>query len=203
VAVAFDYVVRVACKGNRGDDRAAVFERDAGLVLALADGAGGTSHGATAAEAVVKSARTLASDADVMSMLEQLDADAARLDGGQTTAIVLVVDDAGLRGASVGDSEAWFVDHDQRINAITRDQVRKPLLGDGARVTALAAQWPGDVTLLVASDGLFRFAKDADIARLAVDADLEAAADALVGLVRLRAGTLADDVSLVLVRRRR
>jgi serine/threonine protein phosphatase PrpC len=197
----FEHVVRVCAKGDAGDDRAAVFQHEACVVVALADGAGGTSNGARAAEAVVESASTLPPDADLASALEDLDADASRLGDGQTTAIVLVIDNHGVRGASVGDSEAWLVDFDQRIKKLTRDQIRKPLLGSGASLTSVADSWPGDVTLLVASDGLFRFAAVADIARIVVGDDLGRAADELIALVRTSNGALQDDVSIVLVRR--
>jgi hypothetical protein len=45
-----------------------------------------------------------------------------------------------------------------------------------------------------------RYAKPADIARLAAGADLDAAARGLVELVRLRSGALPDDVTVVLCR---
>ncbi len=57
-------------------------------------------------------------------------------------------------------------------------------------------------TLLVASDGLLNYAKRADIVTIVNGPDLEAAAAALVQLVRLPSGNLADDVSVVLVRPR-
>jgi serine/threonine protein phosphatase PrpC len=58
----------------------------------------------------------------------------------------------------------------------------------------------GTATLLVASDGLFKYAAHREIARLARAADLEVAARALIDLVRLPAGGLQDDVSVVLCR---
>ena len=55
-------------------------------------------------------------------------------------------------------------------------------------------------TLLVGSDGLFKYA-DADAICGAVrDAPLGAAPERLVGLVRLRSGALWDDVSILLCR---
>jgi hypothetical protein len=55
--------------------------------------------------------------------------------------------------------------------------------------------------LLVASDGLIKYAKQASIARIASGADLASAARSLVDLVRLRSGQLQDDVSIVLCRK--
>ena len=192
-----------------GQDRVVVFGRDEWLVVALADGAGGTSNGAFAAQAVVDAARDLArpgdrSPEDCVALLQALDADPRRLHGGQTTAVLLVLDDVGLVGASAGDSEAWLVDPDQRIKSLTANQLRKPLVGSGAQVTPFRDTALGragaEITLLVASDGLFRFAAAADIARIVVGDDLATAAEQLVSLVRTPTGALLDDISLVLVR---
>jgi hypothetical protein len=53
---------------------------------------------------------------------------------------------------------------------------------------------------LVASDDLLRYAKRTDIVRIASSADLNAAARALIEIVRLANGTLQDDVAVVLCR---
>jgi len=134
-------------------------------------------------------------------ILQTLDRDTARLHGGQTTAIVVVLGDAAIRGASVGDSEAWLVYADQRIEALTANQIPKPLLGSGAHVTPTAEVELAEATLLVASDGLFRTAKPMDIARIARMANLDLAANALIDLVRTDVGNVVDDVSVVLARR--
>ena len=200
LAGGFEYVVRVQPIKGTGQDRAAVFERDRGLVIALADGAGGTSNGEIAAQAVVDTVCTLAAaDADWSVVLRTLDGDTHRLDGGQTTAIVLVVDDRGIRGASVGDSEAWLV-YDDRVDMLTMSQQVKPLLGAGGHPVSTHAGALDAATLVVASDGLFRYARPIDIARTAMDADLDHAAERLIDLVRLPNGRVHDDVSVVLVR---
>ncbi|HEX5058729.1 MAG TPA: SpoIIE family protein phosphatase [Kofleriaceae bacterium] len=203
IAGSFEYVIKIQPMRGEGQDRAAVFERnDGGITIALADGAGGTSNGDLAAQAVLDTVQVLAgSDADWSVILQTLDRDTARLRGGQTTAIVVVLDEAKIRGASVGDSEAWLVYRDRRIEAITGNQERKPLLGSGAHVMPTSEAALGEATLLVASDGLFRTAKPMDIARIAAGPDLAAAADNLVDLVRTDIGAVLDDVSIVLVRR--
>ncbi len=81
-------------------------------------------------------------------------------------------------------------------------QVRKPLVGAGAVPTAFACEPIGDATLVVASDGLLKYGARRDIARIAAGPDLAAAVHQLVELVRLPAGGLQDDVSVVLCRRR-
>jgi PPM family protein phosphatase len=202
IAGGFEYVIKIQPMRGEGQDRAAVFEREyGGITIALADGAGGTSNGAIAAQAVLDTVQIIAgSDADWSVILQTLDRDITRLQGGQTTAIVVVLGDA-IRGASVGDSEAWLVYADQRIEALTANQARKPLLGSGAQLTPIVDAALGDATLVVASDGLFRSAKPMDIARIAAGADLTAAAEALVDLVRTDVGNVLDDVSIVLARR--
>ena len=168
IAGSYAYALRLLPMRGNGQDRAAVFERDdGGLVLVLADGAGGTSHGEVAAQAVVDTVQALARvDADWSSTLCSLDVDSERLRGGQTTAIVLIVGET-IRGASVGDSEAWLVSPDGRIEPLTANQVRKPLVGAGCEPIATTGATLGTGTLVVASDGLFRHANARDIARIA------------------------------------
>jgi hypothetical protein len=62
--------------------------------------------------------------------------------------------------------------------------------------------FPAESTLLVASDGLLRYANSNVIARIARGRSLAAAANALLELVRLPSGHTQDDVAVVLCRRR-
>jgi hypothetical protein len=78
----YEYAVEIA---REGQDRAAVIVRPDGLVIALADGAGGTGNGAEAAQAVIDA---VAAGRD----WQELDDDPARLGHGQTTAVVLSLD---------------------------------------------------------------------------------------------------------------
>jgi serine/threonine protein phosphatase PrpC len=212
VANPFRHAVAIAALRGAGQDRAAVLEIADGLVIALADGAGGTANGALAAQAVIDAAASASAAAGApatpgttttspswSALLSELDRDPARLGHGQTTAIVLAVTRGAVRGASVGDSTAWLL-HGSDIDDLTDGQTRKPLLGAGSHPFTIAAAPIGDGTLLVASDGLVRYARPADIARIASGPDLAAAAHALVELVRLPSGGLQDDISVVLVR---
>jgi serine/threonine protein phosphatase PrpC len=91
------------------------------------------------------------------------------------------------------DVGPWHLD-------LTKDQVRKPLLGSGsAKPVAFRAERPRG-TLLVASDGLVKYAPRDRICRLALEKDLPSAGRKIVDLARLRSGQLQDDVSLVLCR---
>lgn len=194
----FLHVVEIAAARRHGDDRAQVFTTADGIVIALADGAGGTGNGARAAQAIIDAAGT-SRTTDLCALLDELDADGARLGHGQSTAVLLAVSETGISGASVGDSGAWLIVGANAVD-LTAGQQRKPLVGDGCVSYRIAAPPLADGTLLVASDGLLRYAKEADIARIASGADLHAAARALVDLVRLPNGQLQDDVSIVLCR---
>lgn len=170
-----------------------------GVVIALADGAGGTSGGERAAKAVVDRVASVASHAyDWQQLLADLDH--AQIGYGQTTAVVLWVTREKIVGASAGDSGAWIVTKEGVVEDITRAQHRKPLIGDGAIVTPIEHGALAGGTLLVASDGLLRYAKTGDIARIARGANLDVAAKELVELVRLPSKQLPDDVSVVLCR---
>jgi serine/threonine protein phosphatase PrpC len=200
----FAHAVEVFSAGRSGQDRAVVVERDggAGLLIALADGAGGTGRGAVAAQAVVDAAaRFVGKKFDATNVLARLDADLMQL-GGQSTAVLLEVDASSVHGASVGDSAAWVV-HDGGIIDATAHQNRKPLVGDGGVPASFQVGALTGGTLVVASDGLFRYAKREDIVRLSRGPDLRAAVRALVDLVRLSNGDLQDDVAIVLCRQLR
>lgn len=191
------YVVAIA-NGSSGQDRAHVVQMDDGIVVVLADGAGGTGRGADAASAVI-AAIERAPTADAASLLYEID-EPSKLGGGETTAVLVSVTRSQLRGASVGDSGAWLVSGAD-VTDLTAAQERKPLLGAGATPVELRGELSLGATLLVASDGLLRYAKPADVARVLRENNLATAAAALVELVRLPSDGLQDDVSVVLCRR--
>lgn len=189
----------IAVEGARGagQDRAVVVVDHDRLVVALADGAGGTANGDAAAQAVIDTVvreAMLAFEAE--SLLIRLDDELLAL-GGQATAIVARLDGERICGASVGDSGAWLITSREIVD-LTNAQRRKPLVGDGCCPVAFEASISAGATLVVASDGLLRYASRGDIARVVRGQDVETAARALIDLVRLPAGTLQDDVSIVL-----
>jgi PPM family protein phosphatase len=183
------YVVRVHAARGTGQDRAVFVPRAGGAMIVLADGAGGTARGAEAAQRVIE---RLSLDVD------ELDLELAAL-GGQSTMVAIEIDGPMLHGISVGDSEAWVVDGDT-IEDLTAHQHRKPLLGDGAIGVPFAATFVKG-TLIVGSDGLFRYVKrDAIVAACRLES-LGEVVDALVTAAQLPGGGLQDDLSLVLCRR--
>ena len=81
-------------------------------------------------------------------------------------------------GASVGDSGAWLIGRDGWED-LTEGQVRKPLLGSGvAEAVGFASAFGG--TLLVATDGLLKYAAASRLVSLARNGELETVAAELV-----------------------
>jgi serine/threonine protein phosphatase PrpC len=200
--------------GERGaeacQDRASIVPVDDGLVLVLADGAGGLGGGALAAHAVVAAVTNACANnssnvwtaAFWVEVLGSVDAQvAASAHGGQSTAVVCAVGRE-MVGASVGDSIGWLVDA-SGVSDLTAGQSKRPLVGSGQAVVAAIASELGTATLLLASDGLARYACRAKIAAIAISAELAESTGRLVALVRLRSGALHDDVSVLLCRRER
>ncbi len=177
---------------DRGQDRVDLRMYSDALVIALSDGAGGTGNGARVAELVVD--RLLCADRD----WDALDEAAMRL-GGQATGIAIRIDADGIRGDSVGDSAAWLFRGDDAIE-LTAHQQRKPLVGDGCLPVSFRHAAIDGATLVVASDGLWRYAKLADIAAIAQQHDAARALSLLVELVRLPDRSLQDDVSIAIAR---
>ncbi|HSK02348.1 MAG TPA: hypothetical protein VK932_13945 [Kofleriaceae bacterium] len=199
---AFIHATELCPRRGAGQDRISVSAtRDRGrdrVVIALADGAGGTAGGERAAEAVIEAVAAAQGD-DWAAVLTELELDPDRLGPGQTTAVVVTVTLDGIRGASAGDSGAWVI-RDGQIEDLTHGQQRKPLIGDHSVARPFAAGPLGGGTLLVASDGLLRHGRPDEIARIASGPDLAAAARELVGLVRLPSGEVPDDIAIVLCR---
>jgi serine/threonine protein phosphatase PrpC len=188
-------------------DRVAVFAQAGVAFAVLADGAGGMAGAAEAAETVI----TIASQWDpcdvlascgggAASRLEAMDMDhalARAAHGGQCTAVVVALDGESVAGASVGDSAAWMVGED--LVNLTASQHRKPLVGSGR---AVAVPFVADLSgrrVLVASDGLWKYAHAARVREIATIEDSEDAATRLLELVRLPSGKLQDDVSIALL----
>ena len=187
-------VIAPARGDGDGDDRARVVETKTGLIVALADGAGGTSHGAETAQAIVGSINP--ERMNWGTLLATLDNGHVR---GQSTAVIVEIAGDMITGTSVGDSGAWLVRDDDALD-LTIAQHRKPLVGSGCTPVAITPV-PFVGTLLVASDGLLRYVKREAILRTARIPELAVAARLLVDLARLPNGQLQDDVAVVLIRR--
>lgn len=123
--------------GNpENQDRGAVIETSTGLVLVVADGAGGRSGGteaaATAVESVRQKANQLRDASACVALLQSMD-QAISQDrvAGETTCALAVVTRNSVYGASVGDSGVWVIKESGFVNLAER-QSRKPFIGSGS-----------------------------------------------------------------------
>ena len=191
------------------EDLVAIQGFGAGVLLVVADGAGGSGCGRLAAEAVVDHARQClagARDAENPASWAQClkEVDEALLkggSGGETTAVVLTITDRGIAGASSGDSGAWLITEAGRVD-LTRHQRRKPLIGSGEALPVAFADADFRGVLLMASDGLFKYAPPGRICEVALTTRLEDTPRRLIDLVRMPSGGLQDDVGLILAARK-
>lgn len=190
-----------------GEDRVRVVERDGQLIVVVADGAGGLGGGATAAELVVSMVSSSPADSQPthdarywVSKLLDIDAALARAGGGQAAAVAASVCRGEVVGAAVGDAVAWLISPSEILD-LTVQAARKPLLGDGAAIprpfgpVRLASS-----TLLLATDGLWKYAARQVIGQRVLRAATPGPCTELIDAVRLRSGGLQDDVGVVLVR---
>jgi serine/threonine protein phosphatase PrpC len=169
----------------------------------VADGAGGTGSGAAAAAMACSIAaqrlRTggAGTPEDWAKCLYEADQAVVRT-GGQCTAVVVEVSEGRIFGASVGDSGAWLLMGKANID-LTENQHRKPLLGSDEAMPMAFGPIALSGRLLIATDGLFKYATDRDIAQRAIGVSVSEAVARLIEGVRLRSGALQDDVAIILV----
>jgi serine/threonine protein phosphatase PrpC len=189
--------------GGRGEDRVLVEQFGARTLAVVADGAGGTGSGAAAAgmacSIAVQRLRTQGpgTPEDWARCLYEVDQAAVRC-GGQCTAVVVEIAEGRVFGASVGDSGAWMLTGKTFID-LTENQNRKPLLGSDEALPMGFGPIELSGRLLIATDGLFKYATESDIAQRAMGVPLNEAIERLIAGVRLRSGALQDDVGIILL----
>jgi PPM family protein phosphatase len=206
----FQHVRVFGSNRTQTEDAAEVFDHGDSVVVVVADGVGGIHGGATASRALVAAVRS----ADAASALfnvrhwsdvfRSTDTALARTSGGQSTGVVVAVRESGIVGVSTGDSEAWVI-HRDSVEDLTVGQNVKQRLGSGHVMPTPFASGPlgGPLwgVVLVATDGLLRYAARDIIARIVRDNPIALAAEKLLELVRLPSGKFHDDVAAVLVGR--
>jgi hypothetical protein len=184
------------------EDRVAILEHDDRLVIVVADGAGGSGGGEEAAETVVREVSIAASEAhdseSWCSVLRQID---FRIPCGESTCVVVELVDGHIQGASVGDSQAWLI-RDGELLDVTRDRIRKPLLGSTRSEPVGFSQEFSRGWLIVSTDGFCNYVKREAFLQQILWLDFAVLARRLVEMVRLPSGELWDDVGIVACRKR-
>jgi serine/threonine protein phosphatase PrpC len=189
--------------GGRGEDRVLVEHYGSRTLAVVVDGAGGTGGGAVGAAMACSIAaerlRTQGSGTaeDWARCLYEVD-QALVQTGGQCTAVIVEISGGHLFGASVGDSGAWMINGKAVID-LTEHQHRKPLLGTDEAMPMGFGPIELSGRLLIATDGLFKYATESDIVQRAMDGSVNEAVDKLIAGVRLRSGALQDDVGIILI----
>jgi PPM family protein phosphatase len=195
--------VEEAVRG-RGEDRIAVTAFAGGRAILVADGAGGVTGGARATDLLCGALSTEVSGPhDWAQWLRSRDrAMAAEAACGLAAAVVLsVADDGALHGASVGDCEAWVFSSGAEAFELTGTQRHKPMLGSGDAQPVAFSGWLRSGTLVIGTDGLWRYTKAVSwIAQAAASRSLDEALATMIDCVRLRSGTLQDDVGVAVCR---
>ncbi len=196
-------ILQTAAGNPENQDRGAIIHSSAGLVLVVADGAGGRSGGAEAAtlaiEVIPRTANELHDFNACAGLLREIDQAIAKdTTAGETTCVLAVITEAQVYGASVGDSGVWVIGQSGFID-LTQNQSRKPFIGSGA---AWPVPFQHDRTpaecLLLATDGLLKYTSAERIVEVCRSQEPEAAARQLIELVRYRSGALPDDVTIIL-----
>src|SRR5215469_16000992 len=148
---------------SAGEDRAVAVPVAGGYLVAVADGAGGTGNGGTAAQAFINELQMMALNdparTDWFDRLCELDDEIARnRRRGETTAVVAWVANGHVRGASVGDSSAWLISPTGEVTDLTAHQRRRPMLGSGEALPVIFEAEIGNCRLVLGTDGLFKYA---------------------------------------------
>ena len=194
--------LETAAGNPENQDRGMLVEAGIGLVMVVADGAGGQSGGAEAAaravEFVHQKANELHGASACVELLQSMD-QALSQDrvAGETTCALAVVTRDGVYGASVGDSGVWVINESGFIN-LTERQTRKPFIGSGSA-------WPspfeyrrtdGD-SLLLATDGLLKYTNSERIVSVCRNELAPHVPRRLIELVRYQSRALPDDVTVI------
>ena len=190
---------------EKSHDRVNVVQRGRRTVIALADGAGGMSGAAEAAERVVCSlveafvgdAVDATPDACAHALATVDQAVASSPQGGESTGLLVVIDGDALVGASVGDCAAWVVSEGDEPREMTAHQMRKPRIGTGRASPVAFGPAPLNGVLVAVTDGVADYLTGEDLTALVRHAASEQLPKALLDHVRLPSGTLPDHASVV------
>lgn len=115
---------------------------------------------------------------------------------GEATIVIVVVQGDFVFGASIGDSEAWVIESSNSYE-LTEGQIRKPLLGSGSSVPKSFGSFKVAGKLILGTDGLFKYAKIADIAFIVRAYSPKECIPRLLDLVQFPSGRYPDDVAII------
>lgn len=193
---------------SANQDRGVIINLDNCLVFIISDGAGGLGGGEKAAEIVIEEGKNIdkhyLGHADTFfwaDMLSQIDQKVYNdREAGEATAIIIITDGKIILGASVGDSEAWIINGNKTVDLTSR-QVRKPIIGSGSACPIPFGPVEFNGTLIMATDGLFKFTSMEKIQQTIATHEIEKSGFALIECVRLQSGSLQDDVTIILCKK--
>ena len=196
-------ILQTAAGNPENQDRGLVLHDGQRIILCVADGAGGTSGGAEAATAAITlirlNANRLTDPNACIEALRDMDETIARDPCiGETTCALAIVTPGELFGASVGDSEVWWIpEHGNHLN-LSHAQQRKPFIGSGIAWPVPFRHQAERGSLLLATDGLLKYTSAERIIKTCREHPAEEAALRLIELVRYPSGGLPDDVTVIL-----
>jgi serine/threonine protein phosphatase PrpC len=117
---------------------------------------------------------------------------------GETTCALAVVTPEKIFGASAGDSGVWMIPEITDYSDLTQSQRRKPFIGSGTASPVPFQHSRQAGRLLLATDGLLKYASAENIIGICRANPIDLAARRLIDLVRYKSGDLPDDVTLIL-----
>ena len=189
---------------DKGEDSLAVINAGDTILLCIADGAGGMSGGLQASESVVEAVSSIStikeykSPDDIEAFMRDLDQKIfLNKDAGETTAIIVMIQANVIMGASIGDSECWLISDELKYE-LTTLQNRKPLLGSGSAVPIGFGPLEFDGSIVMGSDGLFKYMNINTI--ISKIEDQSVTAKELIELLKQSNGCLQDDASAIICR---
>lgn len=185
-------------------DFAAHFSKDGVDFLILADGVGGQGGGGVAAQYLVDFVSQNVSKNNLHQpfFLQNLLGAADHMinnhaKAGKTTAIVIAVEDNEVYGSSAGDSEAYILENNC-LTSLTDGQDLNGFIGSGHAAPISFKKIFTDGVLILASDGLWKYAQPQNIIKELSSSRQKASSARLADLARMQSGHLNDDISILL-----
>ncbi len=191
--------------GTELKNRAEVFTVEYGRVSVFAESTGGLCGGAEAADFILNATKAkftqlLPSQEVLAQFMVELDREIALAGAyGEEACVIVAVSESHIFGATTGGTGAWIIS-ETGIDNLTAAQHRMPFLSSGQVWPVVFSLGKLRHTLLVASDGLLKYAAKSQIVAAASCDDLNEAVRKLADLRRYQSGVLPDDLSVILVR---